>query len=183
MNKSKNSLGDVKQDPRYHDTKLLLQKYRVVMWGLEVEVARARKSFQAEYGMTVEEYLDSIYVAGVDLPGSKLANRAVEIDQNRQMLDVIDRALELLHEKHPLGEEYYLVLYYTYIQPQRMTVDQVVSVLTPKIRDISRRTYFRKRDQAVAVLGGILWGYSDPETRRLLDEILPHFPVEPGGKS
>ncbi len=53
-------------DPRYHDTWMLLQKYRDVVWSLELSVQKVRTKFQMELGSSIEDFLDSIYVAGVD---------------------------------------------------------------------------------------------------------------------
>lgn len=49
-----------KGDIQYHNTWLLLQKYRNVVWSVEVSVSQSKRLFQKEYGLTVDEYLDSI---------------------------------------------------------------------------------------------------------------------------
>lgn len=59
-------------DPRYHDTWRLLKKYRDVVWSLEVSVQQLRNKFQIEYGSSIEDFLESIYLAGADLSGTAL---------------------------------------------------------------------------------------------------------------
>ena len=54
----------VDEDPRYHDTWRLLKKYRDVVWSLELSVQQLRKQFAAEYGSNIEDFLESIYLAG-----------------------------------------------------------------------------------------------------------------------
>lgn len=64
---------DVTENPVYHDTWKLLKKYRDVVWSLELSVQQVRNSFQIEYGNSIEDFLDSIYLAGADLSGSHYA--------------------------------------------------------------------------------------------------------------
>ena len=39
---------DVRDDPRYHDTRKLLRKYRDVTWSLELSVQRLKNQFHVE---------------------------------------------------------------------------------------------------------------------------------------
>ena len=55
---------DVAENPLYHDTWKLLKKYRDVVWSLEISVQHVRSKFEIEYGTSIEEFLDSIYLAG-----------------------------------------------------------------------------------------------------------------------
>ena len=63
-------------NPLYHNTWTLLKKYRDVVWSLELSVQQVRNTFEIEYGNTVEEFLDSIYLAGADLTGSAIERHA-----------------------------------------------------------------------------------------------------------
>lgn len=63
MNSSKKT---VQEDALYHDTWVLLKKYRDVVWSLELSIERVKRKFQLEYGSSIEEFLDSIYIAGLD---------------------------------------------------------------------------------------------------------------------
>ena len=53
---------DVTENPLYHDTYKLLCKYRDVVWSLELSVQQVRKQFHIEYGKSIEDFLDSIYM-------------------------------------------------------------------------------------------------------------------------
>ena len=63
---------DVADNPLYHDTWKLLKKYRDVVWSLELSVQHVRTKFEIEYGTSIEDFLDSVYLAGADLAGSAL---------------------------------------------------------------------------------------------------------------
>lgn len=165
---------DVTEDPRYHDTRKLLRKYRDVTWSLELSVQQLKKQFQVEYGTDIEEFLDTVYLAGADLGGTELEHHAQCIERSHKMLTLVDSAVDLLRTRHKNGETYYWVLYYTFLSPQQLSdVNEILEQLRPHIRDISRTTYYRRREKAVEALSSVLWGYTSKECMELLDELLP----------
>ena len=91
----------------FHNTQLLLEHYRDVVWSLEVSVFQTNVNFQAEFGNTIEEFLELSYEAGLDLPASDVAARIRSINKSRNMLRIIDSAVALLREKYRNGEECY----------------------------------------------------------------------------
>lgn len=164
----------VEDDARYHDTWRLLKKYRDVVWSLELSVQRLRNQFQIEYGSSIEDFLDQVYVAGADLGGTDIEDHARCIERSQKMLTLLNNAVELLRSRHKNGEAYYWLLYYTYLSPQQLeNVDEIVEQLQPHIRDISRATYYRKREKAVEALSSILWGYASRDCMELLDGLIP----------
>ena len=44
----------VTENPLYHDTWMLLRKYRDVVWSLELSVQQVRRQFQIGYGSSME---------------------------------------------------------------------------------------------------------------------------------
>ena len=159
--------------PLYHNTTLLLKKYREVAWNLELDVQHVKHGFKLEYGKSIEEFLDSIYLAGADIGGSKLEHYAQNIERNYKMLSLVRSALELIREKHMNGEEYYWILYYTYIIPQHpKNTEEIIENLRPHIQSISYRTYYRKRPEAIDVLSNVLWGYTAADSIKLLEKLI-----------
>ena len=53
----------VSYNPFYHDTWKLLTKYRDVVWSLELSVQQVRARFSLEYGNSIEDFLESAYLA------------------------------------------------------------------------------------------------------------------------
>ena len=94
----KNKEIDVMDNPLYHDTWKLLKKYRDVVWSLELSVQQVRNRFEIEFGSSIEEFLDSVYLAGADLSGSGIERHAKCIEQSHKMLKLLDSAIELLRE-------------------------------------------------------------------------------------
>lgn len=157
---------DVTEDPRYHDTWRLLKRYRDVVWSMELSVQQMKNQFQIEYGCSIEDFLDSVYLAGADLSGTDLEDHARCIERSNKMLTLVNNSIELLRTRHKHGEDYYWLLYYTYLSPQQLkNVEEIVEQLRPHIRDISLPTYYRKRKQAVEALSSVLWGFTSQECR------------------
>lgn len=159
----------LEENPLYHDTWTLLKKYRDVVWSLELSVQKARRIFQIEFGQSIEEFLDSIYLAGIDFNENVLEEHAKCIEQSYQMLKTVNAAVDLLRMKHKHGEDYYWILYYSFLSPQQYrNADEIVELLRPHMHDISYRTYYRRRKEAIYALSSILWGYTSQDTIRML---------------
>ena len=71
----KNEKKNVAEDSRYHDTWRLLKKYRDVVWSVEVSVMQLKNEFQIEYDSSIDEFLESVYLAGADLSGTDIETR------------------------------------------------------------------------------------------------------------
>ena len=129
---------NVAENPLYHDTWKLLKKYRDVVWSLELSVQHVRTKFEIEYGTSIEDFLDSVYLAGADLAGSDIEHHAKCIERSHKMLKLLDSAVDLLRTKHKNGEAYYWLLYYSFLSPQQLkNVEEIIENLHPHIRDIS----------------------------------------------
>lgn len=166
--------ADVTENPVYHNTWKLLKKYRDVVWSLELSVQQVKNSFKLEYGSSIEDFLDSIYLAGADLSGSNIEHHAKCIERSHQMLKLVESAVDLLRSKHKNGEPYYWILYFTFLSPQQLNnVEEIIENLRPYIRNISFRTYYRKRQEAIEALGSVLWGYTTKDSMDILEQFFP----------
>mgnify|MGYP003293969381 CR=1 FL=1 len=171
--RTKNDI-DVTANPLYHDTLKLLKKYRDVVWGLELSVQQVCKRFSIEYGSSIDDFLESIYLAGADLTGSNIEHHAKCIEKSNKMLKLLDTSIELLRTKHKYGEVYYWLLYYSFLCPQQLrNVEEILDQLRPHIQDISYRTYYRKRADAIDALSSILWGYTSRDSMDVLEQFFP----------
>lgn len=167
---------NITENPLYHDTWKLLKKYRDVVWSLELSIQQVRNRFKLEYGSSIEDFLDSVYLAGADLSGSDTEHHAKCIERSYRMLKLLDSSVDLLRNKHKNGEVYYWLIYYTYLSPQQLrNVEEIIEKLRPHIRDISFRTYYRRRQEAIEALSSILWGYTSKDSMEILDQFFPDF--------
>ncbi len=137
------------EHPLYHDTWQLLKTYRDVVWSLELSARPSHNILQSECN-------------------------AKSIRQSRQMLDTLNAAVDLLRLKHKHGESYYWLLYYSFLSPQKpLNTEEIIDKLRLHIRDISPRTYYRKRREAIRALSAILWGYVSKDTTDILEQFSP----------
>ncbi len=171
MKKQKEQLPE---NPKFHDTWLLLRKYRDVVWGLELSVHQVKRRFQMEFGSSIEDFLESIYIAGVDFSDNGIQEQARSIEKSYQMLKLLENSVNIMRNKHKNGEMYYWLLYYSYLSPQQyQSVDEIIEMLKPHISDISQRTFFRRRRNAIEALSSILWGYTSQDSLHLLEQFFP----------
>ena len=171
MKKQKEQLPE---NPKFHDTWLLLRKYRDVVWGLELSVQQVKRRFQMEFGSSIEDFLESIYIAGVDFSDNGIQEQARSIEKSYQMLKLLENSVNIMRNKHKNGEMYYWLLYYSYLSPQQyQSVDEIIEMLKPHISDISQRTFFRRRRNAIETLSSILWGYTSRDSLSLLEQFFP----------
>ena len=168
----KNTMNQNKLDDMlYHDTFTLLKKYRDVVWSLELSVQKVRRQFEMEMGSSIDDFLESIYLAGVDFKENGIEEHAQSIERSHKMLKLVDYSVNLLRNKHKYGESYYWILYYSFLSPQQFkNADEIVEQLRAHIQDISLRTYYRQRNKAIEALSSILWGYSSKDSLRILNE-------------
>ena len=166
--------NDVTENKYYHDTWQLLKKYRDVVWSLELSVQQVKKTFEIEYGTSIEDFLDSIYMAGADLSGTQIEQHARSIERSHKMLSLLNTAVELLRTKHKSGEQYYWILYYSFLSPQQLSsAEEIIDYIRPYVNDISYRTFYRRRQDAIEALSSILWGYSAKESLDILNDLIP----------
>ena len=176
MNNKKSKVIEdyAKENPLFHDTWKLLKNYRDAVWNLELAVRQVKRDFEVEYGASIEEFLDSMYMAGADVGGTQLESYARSIERSHKMLSLLNSAVETLRAKHKHGEQYYWILYYTYLSPQQpQNTEEIIERLQEHIANISYRTYYRKRPDAVQDLSAILWGYSSRECIDVLEHFFP----------
>ena len=162
------------ENPRFHDTYKFLKRYRDATYSLKVVVHQMETQFRMKYGTSVDEFLDSIYSAGANLSGDDIEERAKSIERSNRMLKMLDSSVDLLRSNHKHGEQYYWILYYTFLSPQEPKgTNEIIEKLRPHISNISYRTYYRKRHAAIEALSTILWGFTAKETIEILNEFFP----------
>ena len=162
----------VDQDSAYHNTLLLLKRYRDVVWSLTVAVELVKHDFHTEYGKDIDEFLDTIYAAGAELCGTEIEERAKSIARSNTMLKYIDNAVATMRQKNKNGEIYYQVIYYNYLTPHAYrSNDEVTEALCNNGFYMCRKTMTTYRAEAVECIGSLLWGYTSRDCR----EILEHF--------
>lgn len=145
-----------KQKNTYHNTIMLLQHYRTIVWLFECfpeNVARElEKPFEG-----VDTLLEQVDME-VSWGNRKLESRLEGIQKSRLLLDRVNEALTVLKKKPENGERLYKLIYLTYIAPERLSHNELLYRL-----DMSSRHYYRLRQQAITILSIRLWAAPDTE--------------------
>ena len=101
-----------KDEYLYHNTEILLKKYRDVVWSIEVSAVQAQINFEIEMDCKLDEFLDMAYSAGMDVSGTKIQEQMRTLERNKKMLEIINSAVNVLRKKQLEGEIYYWIIYY-----------------------------------------------------------------------
>ena len=139
-----------KQKNTYHNTMMLLQHYRTIVWLLECFPENVASELEKPF-----EGLDML-LEQVDLEVSwgnrKLESRLEGVKKSRLLLDRVNEALTVLKKKPENGEKLYQLVYLTYISPEHLNHTELLYRL-----DMSSRHYYRLRQQAITILSIRLW--------------------------
>jgi len=145
----------------YHDPERLLKTYRDVRWNLKLSMEHHQQDFEAEYGMSVTEYLEDVYAAGASFAGTRLEHHANSMKRTAEMLKMIDTATHLIRENNSEGETFYWILYYTYLSPVKLNnADEIVDRIQMHIPHVTRDTYYRHRKRTIKTFASVLWGFT-----------------------
>ena len=134
----------------YKNTEMILKKYRDAVWS--IEVANMQKNLNSENPMS--ELLEIGYEDSV-----KMEEHTKTIERNKRMLSLIDVALEMIKTKQKNGDEYYKVIYYTFISNEPLnSCAEIVDKLSEEGFYMSEKTYFKRKNTAIKLLAEILFG-------------------------
>ena len=82
-----------KDADKYHNTRHLLKQYRKVAYAIQISEADMNVRMEMEHGTRLSTLEVNAELAGVDLSGSKLEGYARTVIRSKNMLQIIDNAL------------------------------------------------------------------------------------------
>lgn len=134
----------------YHNTLLLLQHYRTIVWVMECfpDTIAAELDKPFEQLDVLLDYVDLEMAIG----NKKLESRIEGVQKSRLLLDRVNEALTVLKNKPENGARLYELIYQTYITPEKLSHQELLDKL-----DMSSRHYYRLRQQAITILSIRLW--------------------------
>lgn len=140
----------------YHNTLMLLQHYRTLVWMLEcfpeTVAAELDRPFEG-----VDKLIEDVDVE-VALGNKKIESRMQGMQKSRLLMDRLNEALTVLRKKPDNGERLYNLIYTTYIAPEVLNHQEVLYRL-----NLSSRNFYRYRQQAISVLSIRLWATAAPD--------------------
>ena len=139
-----------KERDSYHNTLLLLQNYRTLVWVMECFPETAAEELNAPFA-DIDALLEQLDLH-LAMGNHKLENQLEGAKKSRLLLDRVNDALTVLKQKPKNGPELYRLIYLTYIGPETLRHKELLYRL-----NLSSRQYYRLREQAITVLSLRLW--------------------------
>lgn len=162
------------REDNFHNTKYLLKQYRRVEYSVHVSESELNLRMELTHGMQLSTLEVNAELAGVDLTGTKLERYAQSVIRSKNMLEIINTALETVREDPEHGELLYYVLYYTYFTKQKpRNREQILRELETKGFPMSVSSYHNHLNAAVKAIDRILWGYTARDCIELIRHFLP----------
>lgn len=134
----------------YHNTLMLLQHYRTIMWMLECFPETVAVELDRPFE-GIDRLIENVDTA-VTLGNKKIESRIKGIQKSRLLIDRVNEALTVLKKKPENGERLYDLIFATYIAPEKLNHQDLLFKL-----NMSSRNYYRLRQQAITILSIRLW--------------------------
>jgi len=146
----------------YHNTELLLKNYRTFVWQLECRPGVIAEELDTPFD-TIDEMIERLQLELV-IGDRKREREFASIEKSRALIDRVNEALTVLKKKPENGRQLYELIYLTYIAPEKLSHQELLYRL-----NLSSRSYYRQREQAITVLSIRLWAAPTTETEYMLD--------------
>lgn len=143
-------IKEITSHKRYHNTKLLMEKYRTILWVLECSPCEIAAELNVPL-TALDAVLDQVDLE-LALENKRLEGRLRALLKTRILVDKVHEALMVLKRHPENGKLYYDLIYETYIAPEAKTILSIVDEL-----DISPRSYYRMKKEALSIMSIRLW--------------------------
>lgn len=146
-----------KRQSCFHNTLLLLKNYRTLAWLLQCFPDTIAEELDTPF-KNLDTIVDKLDVE-MSLENRKLESRMSSIVHTRILIDRVNEALTVLKKKPGDGDMMYKVIHETYISKEHPKITDILYRL-----DISSRSYYRLRDEAITIISIRLWASPQSET-------------------
>lgn len=149
----------------YHKAKLLLQIYRDVIWSIEDRVCEIEEEYFELGSNRLKDALDFLNDYDININKRTLEERVSSIFKSKWLIEMVDKALIKIKKYPNHGEVYFDILYNQYISEFKHSEAEIISKL-----HCERTTFYKKKKEAINLMGVVLWGYIIPSFRELWNE-------------
>jgi hypothetical protein len=162
--------GQKKDTEQFHKTKLLLSIYRNVVWRIESSIHEVKDVADSYGGKRITDLINflSLELDEYDLIKDKkeVEERLMCIAETKQMIEIIDKALNHLKTHPKQGQVYHDIITYSYIDREALSDDVIMRKL-----NLTQSTYYRYKKKATELMGIALWGYVIPPLKDYWDKM------------
>ena len=171
-----NAVCKQERTDHFHNTKHLLQQYRRVAYAVKMSEADLNIRIEMEHGTRLSTFELNAELAGIDLSNTKLENYARTVVRSKQMMEIINNALEYVKEDPDRGDLLHAVLYQTYFTPRKpRNREEILYALSRLGFDMSMASYHIYLNQAIRAIDRILWGYTARDCMEIIKQFLPEY--------
>ena len=147
----------------YHNTELLLESYRDMVWAVESIPDQIASELEMPFA-TLDELIDRIDLE-ISMENKAMEGRIHSITESRLLIDRMNEAISVLKKKPKDGELLYRVIYETYMGDE---IYESVCDLFYKL-GMTRRKYYELRKKAIRLISLRLWSAPNKEVNMWLD--------------
>ncbi len=141
----------------YKKTDILLRLYRKINWGL-CDSINDLNYITYESCMGDNESLSYLLNFAPDKELDVFRARAINVMQTRVLIELIDKAIIKIKDYPDNGTIFYSIFDLKYLNRWTYTEDDILEML-----ELERSTFYRKKKEAILLLGYILFGFIMPE--------------------
>lgn len=134
----------------YHNTEVLLQQYRMIIWVLECAPGEIAQELRVPV-QDIDRLAEKIDLA-TNIGDKRIESQVNAMMKTRFLVDRVHEALSVLRQKPRNGDLLYSVIYTTYIDPVERKHEEIIRML-----HVSSRTFYRLRKEAITILSVRLW--------------------------
>lgn len=138
----------------YHNTMLLLENYRDIMWAMECIPDELGSVLNSRLG-NLDTIIEKIDIQ-MSMENMRLESRLKSIVKSRLLLEQLNESIEFLKRKPGEGEMLYNVIYATYIASKAESIFEVIDSL-----GLTKRRYYSFRNRAISLISMRLWSAPD----------------------
>ena len=129
---------------------------------------------EMEHGTRLSTFEQNAELAGIDLSNTKLENYARTVMRSKQMMEIINHALEYVKEDPDRGDLLHAVLEQTYFTTRKpRNREEILIALSRRGFDMSMASYHIYLKQAIRAIDRILWGYTARDCMDIIKQFLP----------
>lgn len=144
----------------YHKAKLLLKIYRDVIWSVEDRVAELEEKYYEMGSNNLAAALDYLNDYDPNINREDLEFELCSIFKSKMLIEIVDKALLKVKDYPDYGDMYFQILHKQYIEKYKYSEKQIIEVL-----NCERTTFYKRKKEAVKLMGIALWGYVLPELK------------------
>lgn len=150
-----------------HQAKLLLKLYRNVVWSVENHLQDLEVTAHDFGSRRIQDLIDYLsFDFEGELDTRKVGDHLQSIAETRDLILLVDKAILRLKSYPMWGELYFDLLNRKFIIRYAYSDQDLMEAM-----NLTRPTYYRRKNEAIHLLGHILWGYILPEMQSTLDEL------------